>query len=153
MSVDVLLARLHNVKSVKPGQWVAGCPLCQSKKGRPVAITERDGGKILLNPFCGCETPEIVKALGLRMVDLFPPSNGHHSPPITRRFSAEQVLLALAHEIGVAEVIAVDVERTGDFTPTQRQRMGLIAARITAGLNSMSGDRVADDLRRIRQAS
>jgi hypothetical protein len=152
VSVERLLERLHNAKAVHNGQWVAGCPLCQSRKGRPVAIKAFEDGRILIHPFCGCETGDIVKALGLRMADLFPPKpSNHYSAPVRRGFDAALVLEALAHEFCVAALIACDVDAAGAFSPDQRERMHLVATRVMNGVKMMGIDRVTKDFRRLRQ--
>jgi hypothetical protein len=153
VSFELLTSRLHNVRTIRPNQIVAGCPLCKSRKGRPIAAAMLDDGKILINPLCGCETGEVLSALGLRMADLFPKHLGHHLPPARRRFDAETILAALAHELTVADLIACDVDRTGEYTAEQRERMHLCAVRISNGLQMSYTDRVSEDIRKIRQAA
>ena len=37
-----LLDRLDRPRQTRPGAWVAGCPCCQSKRGRPVSVRETE---------------------------------------------------------------------------------------------------------------
>ena len=73
--VDLVLSRLglNNVKKVSGG-YMARCPV-HDDKNPSLSITEGDDGRVLLKCFAGCSTEEIVKALGLTMSDLFPPSS------------------------------------------------------------------------------
>jgi len=149
VSVDTLLERLHNVKAIKPMHWIAGCPICRSKNGRPIAVTEKDGGIILMKPFCGCETGDVLRALGLKMSDLFPAREGHFLPPVRRAFDPLQILEALAHEFMVAELIACDVDRSGQYDGEQRERMRLVSQRVTAGVISLGTHRAWDAIRKV----
>jgi len=73
--VDLVLSRLglNKVKKVSGG-YMARCPV-HDDKNPSLSITEGDDGRVLLKCFAGCSTEEIVKALGLTMSDLFPPSS------------------------------------------------------------------------------
>jgi len=71
--VDLVLSRLSHVKRVSGG-YMARCPV-HDDKNPSLSITKGDDGRVLLKCFAGCSTEEIVKALGLTMADLFPPSS------------------------------------------------------------------------------
>jgi len=73
--VDRLLERLEVVKE-SSGSWVALCPAHEDREPS-LSITQGDDGRALVKCFSGCETPEIVAALGLEMKDLFESRNGH----------------------------------------------------------------------------
>jgi hypothetical protein len=47
MTAATVLDRLHRVKPTKPGQWMAGCPCCASRKGRPLAVTFARGFELI----------------------------------------------------------------------------------------------------------
>ena len=85
MTIQSFLARLESVKNCGHGRWSAKCP-SHSDRSPSLSICEA-GTKILLHCFAGCESPEIVVAMGLRMADLFsdsPITPGHRptsSPP------------------------------------------------------------------------
>jgi hypothetical protein len=72
VSTTALLDRLDRPKQMRPGAWMAGCPICQSKRGRPISIRELDDGRTLLHPFCAHTTDEVLSAVGLTMSALFP---------------------------------------------------------------------------------
>jgi hypothetical protein len=57
------------------GQYEAICPAHEDRKAS-LSVKEGDDGKILVKCFAGCETEDVVAALGLRMADLFPDRDG-----------------------------------------------------------------------------
>ena len=66
--IDRVLARLPDARRASAG-WQARCP---AHEDRSPSLSIREGsGAILLHCFAGCDTSEIVAALGLRMADLF----------------------------------------------------------------------------------
>src|SRR6266481_2338979 len=65
-----ILSRLQRVESTGTDH-TARCPT--HKDDNPsLHITKGEDGRVLLHCFAGCETKKIVKALGLKMKDLFP---------------------------------------------------------------------------------
>ena len=75
-----------------------------------MAITEAAYGKNWIQGFAGCETEDVITAVGVRFSDLYPePLNGEYSRKPIRgqaRFDARQVLECIAHEVMVVAVIA-----------------------------------------------
>ena len=72
MSVlETLLGRLEGITQ-NGEQWQARCP-AHADREPSLSITEGSDGRVLLQCFGGCETGDIVQALGLEMRDLFPP--------------------------------------------------------------------------------
>ena len=65
-----ILSRLQKVKKVGNG-WQACCP-AHADRDPSLRIDEGKDGRVLLKCFAGCDTKDIVAALGLRMTDLFP---------------------------------------------------------------------------------
>jgi hypothetical protein len=52
-------------------RYMAGCPCCDSRRGRPVSLRVTDNGRVLVHAFCGHETEDVLAALGLTLADLF----------------------------------------------------------------------------------
>ena len=73
--VDLVLERLEQVKERGEG-YQALCP-AHDDQDPSLSISEGEDGRALLKCFVGCETEEIVAALGLEMKDLFERRNGH----------------------------------------------------------------------------
>lgn len=125
-----LLDRLDRPKQTRPGSWVAGCPCCQSKRGRPISVRETAGGRILLYAFCGCPTESVLAALGLTMSDLFEKPLGHQLTAPHSGVPASDRLAIIDHEVTVATLILEDVLRERTADEAQWKRLAEAAARI-----------------------
>lgn len=125
-----LLDRLDRPKQTRPGSWVAGCPCCHSKRGRPISIREADSGAVLLFPFCGCSTSDVLSALGLTLADLFDRPLGHQLASSVARISARDILDCVSHEMSVAVLIAEKIIREGAVAPEALKRLTQAASRI-----------------------
>jgi hypothetical protein len=70
------LARLCDGRRVKPGQWMGRCPNriahAHGDRNRSLSLREGEGGCVLVNCFTGCDTEEVLRALGLTWADLYP---------------------------------------------------------------------------------
>lgn len=69
--VDQVLSALDRVKPNGSSKWMACCP-AHNDRSPSLSITEADGGKVLLHCFAGCDTRNVVLAMGLQMADLYP---------------------------------------------------------------------------------
>jgi hypothetical protein len=63
---------LDLLDGVRPGTdgCIALCP-AHDDVNPSLSVSEADDGKVLIKCFAGCETQEVVEALGLEMRDLF----------------------------------------------------------------------------------
>ena len=68
--IEKVLSRLPNRKATGTG-FSACCP-AHDDHNPSLSITEAENGAVLLKCFAGCSTGQVVAALGLRKVDLFP---------------------------------------------------------------------------------
>jgi len=68
-SIDDFLSLLQGVQPKGSNQWVARCPAHDDKD--PSLSIKLSDGKILLKDFGGCDTPGIIKTLGLTMSHLY----------------------------------------------------------------------------------
>lgn len=106
MSAETLVVRLQGVKTTGPNRWLARCP-AHDDRMPSLSVTERDG-RVLIHCFGGCETEDVLGAVGLRFPDIMPErldNEARHSAPIP----ALQVLEAVAHEIMVAAMLAQEL--------------------------------------------
>ncbi|HJE71680.1 AAA family ATPase [Pseudomonas oryzihabitans] len=68
--LDVVLSRLERPK--KSGKhWIACCP-AHEDRSPSLSVSESDDGKALVHCFAGCETRDVLGAIGLDLKDLFP---------------------------------------------------------------------------------
>jgi hypothetical protein len=151
MSAEALISRLHNVKTVGPDKFVAGCPLCQSKNGRPISVRALADGRTLLHAFCACSTSDVLSALGLRFSVLYPEGLGDFKPE-RRPFDGVQVLHAVAHEIMVAILIASDMAESGRGDVEQQERLLIACQRMNNALSMIGESPVPEEIKRIRRA-
>jgi len=126
----MLAERLHNVKALRAGNYAAGCPCCQSKRGRPLSVRALDDGRVLLHPFCGCTTEDVLAAIGLSLGDLFEKPLAHHLAPVRNRVPASDRLELIDHEVLVASLILQDVLHEKTLDTDQWSRLAQAAARI-----------------------
>jgi putative DNA primase/helicase len=68
--LELLLSKLPDVKKSGSG-WSARCP-AHDDSHASLSVSAGDDGRVLLRCHAGCETSEIVAALGLRLANLFP---------------------------------------------------------------------------------
>jgi hypothetical protein len=60
--------------------WVARCPAHEDRRAS-LSIGAGDDGKVLLKCFAGCSVDTIVAAMGLKLVDVFPPAPARGQTP------------------------------------------------------------------------
>jgi hypothetical protein len=102
-----VLNRVAGVKQTGADRWIAKCPA--HNDGSPsLSIREADDGRVLIHCFGGCETGDVLAAMGLDFADLFDKPLEHHLPPVRAGFSARELLELLAHESMVACLIVSD---------------------------------------------
>ena len=83
-----LLDSLEGVR--KTGKnYLARCP-AHSDKTPSLSLTELDDGRVLIKCFAGCDTFEILSAVGLSLSDLFP------NPGLGQQYRHFQSLSALS---------------------------------------------------------
>lgn len=80
--MNKVVERLDFVKSSGKDKWIAKCP-AHDDSDPSLSIKELPDGRILMRCHAGCETANVVAALGLELSDLFPP--GEYYSPIKER--------------------------------------------------------------------
>jgi hypothetical protein len=123
-----VLDRVAGVRQVGAGRWIARCP-AHEDKSPSLSIRENDDGRVLLHCFGGCETTDVIAAIGLAFTDLFDKPLEHHLPPIRGGFNARELLELNAHEATVAAMLA-DKAAAGTLTAEDAQRLVQAAARL-----------------------
>ena len=115
------LDRLEKVRQTGPGRWLARCPAHEDKVPS-LAIRQTDDGRVLLHCFTGCDVVEVIRALGLDMSDLFPPTE-RHLQRVRRPFPALDVLRAVSHEITVAAIACAYVVQSKPLSEADLRRV------------------------------
>ena len=107
MSIDALLSGLDGVKQTGSGKYVAQCP-AHDDKSPSLAIRDCGDGRVLLHCFAGCETEDVLNAIGLTFSDVMPERIGGDHSYRPQSFDARQVLATLDHESLVVAIIGAD---------------------------------------------
>ena len=131
MSADTLLALLDKVKRTGPGKWHARCP-AHEDRGPSLSIRELEDGRVLVNDFGGCSTPEILAAVGLTFTDLFPrlPPPVEGKRPERRPWIPSDAFEIARIEIMVASLIACDMHKGKSVSDEDYERLLVAAGRL-----------------------
>lgn len=78
MNLEALLLQLDGVSKTSGG-FLARCPAHDDKRAS-LSLGEGADGKLLVRCFAGCETEQVVHAIGLSMKDLFTDTGGPTDP-------------------------------------------------------------------------
>jgi hypothetical protein len=135
MSVDMILSHLVMKKQTGIGRWIAQCP-AHDDRGPSLSIRELDDGRTLIHCFAGCDTPNVLAAIGMEMSDLFPDRKGDHFSPERRPFPAADALWCIAFEALVVATSGTTLLDGEPFTAKDRERLMLAVGRIQAAVDA-----------------
>jgi hypothetical protein len=122
--VEQLLSRLARVKG-RNGSWTACCP-AHDDKGPSLAVKESEDGRILMHCFAGCNTADVLGAIGMEMNDLFPPKEKTQDgirPSIKPAFFASDLMRIIHVEALVVQIVAFDIAKGKPVNEETRERM------------------------------
>lgn len=140
MHIDELLTRFDKIKKSGPNKWVARCP-AHEDRSPSLAIKEGDDGVVLLHCFAGCSVDEVCGAIGIELMDLFPPTDKREwsgDRPIkfgTVKFSAIDALRCLSSEGSLLAVVAADMAEGRVLGPDITARLIVACDRIATALD------------------
>ena len=130
MSARTLLDRLDAVRLTGSGRWVARCP-AHHDRSPSLRIRELDDERVLLHDFGGCSTGDVLKALGLSLLDLFPQRTGQHARARSAAWvPIRDAVFVFDHEAHVVAVIAADLMEQRKVDEPTWQRLALAVQRI-----------------------
>ena len=133
MLADKIITLLEGVKTTGQDRWIARCP-AHDDRSPSLAIKEVDD-RLLLHCFAGCETYEIVSALGMELSDLFPEKRESYKP-LSRPFPAADILRCLTSEITYLAVCASDLAKGEKLNQEDQERLLQSASRFRAALTA-----------------
>jgi hypothetical protein len=125
--IENLISRLDKVKG-RNGSWTARCP-AHADKGPSLAVRENEDGRILLHCFAGCETANVLGAVGMDMSDLFPPDSKRREYPVEGKpnmkpaFFASDLMRIIHFEALVVQIVAYDIANNKMPNEETRERM------------------------------
>jgi len=131
MTIDTLISRLDGVKETSPGKYVARCP-SHADKSPSLAIKDCGDGRILIHDFAGCETEDVLAAIGLTFTDIMPERVGaeHSYKPVRNRINPRDALATLDHESLVVAIIGADFLEHKEIDNETWDRLGVAVQRI-----------------------
>lgn len=122
--VEQLLSRLARVKG-RNGSWTACCP-AHDDKGPSLAVKEGEDGRILMHCFAGCNTADVLGAIGMDMNYLFPPKEKSFDaarPAMKPAFFASDLMRIIHVEALVVQIVAFDIAKGKPVNEETRERM------------------------------
>lgn len=134
---DGLLSLIPNVQ--RSGNRARFCCLVHGGKSRSAAAEQMPDGSIRIKCFAGCETIEILQAVGLTWIDIIPEHlrhNRQHVEPGRPFFDAMAAINAILVDLNVARIVT---NRLMDGTATKSDHDALRTAhhRITSVLSEV----------------
>lgn len=66
-----ILGRLDKVRANGEGRWQACCP-SHDDRSPSLSIKEDTSGKVLIHCWAGCDSRDVMAAIGLTLADLYP---------------------------------------------------------------------------------
>ena len=152
MSIDALLSRLDGIRGTGHGKFVARCP-AHDDRSPSLSVSEGDNDTVLIHCFSGCDTEDVLSAVGLTFSDLYPERIGaeHAYKPKRNGFDARQALEGITHE---AIVICLIAEKYSDILDdSDSDRLLLAASRINAAISAAPPLKTPPELKAIRRAA
>jgi hypothetical protein len=113
--VETVLDRLDGVRHSGRG-WTARCPAHEDRHAS-LSVSEGDDGRVLLHDHAGCIVDDVIAALGLELMDLFPPREGSpiRQRPAPYRLPRRRAEILLARPALLLEVaLAQELARLSD---------------------------------------
>jgi len=127
LTFEQILERLPDRKSTSNG-WQAKCPAHDDRKAS-LCIHQEPDGKVLMMCQAGCETKDILAALGLTWNDLFPeksqsaPSQPGQRKKRNRSFAGDRRVVATYDYVNEDGELLYQVQRTDTKEFIQRRRV------------------------------
>lgn len=133
-----LLEHLTGVRKTGADKYIARCP-AHADKRPSLTIREMSDGRVLLHCFAGCETEDVLAAVGLTFRDVMPERLGDF-PRLRPAFTASDAMRALAQEAGVISIAAGTLADGQALSPEDHSRVCIAAGRIGAALEFVYGN-------------
>ncbi len=128
-----LLELLQGVRETAPGRYIARCP-AHADRSPSLAIKDGDDGRVLIHCFAGCETENVLSAIGMTFSDIMPERCGadHSYKPVRNRINPRDALATLDHESLVVAIIGADFLEHKEIDEDTWGRLGAAVQRINS---------------------
>ena len=142
MSLEIMLSRLKKVRRSSPDSYMACCP-AHDDRNPSLSIKDTGGGKLLINCLAGCETLDVLGAIGMDWEDVLPPrvATEHNKPikPTTQRVYPSDALRAIQLESRIVAMAAYEMRKGNNLTPDDVARLEVAMNRINTAVEMVNG--------------
>jgi hypothetical protein len=137
--LDTILSRLEKVKRTGHSSFMACCP-AHKDRDPSLSITDNGDGRLLLKCFAGCETENVIGAIGLTWDDIMPERQKFepYVQPSVPKIMASDALRAVRFEAQIVLAGAYAL-RDGKLPDEELKRLELAMERINTVLESVNG--------------
>lgn len=127
-ALNTVLSRLDKVQRIGNDRYKAICPAHDDRS--PSLAIKDDGGRLLLHCFGGCETSDVLGAIGLDFADIMPDKAMGNYKKDKKPFYAMDILGIIKLEATLAYIYASDMARGLALTSNDKERLLLASSRI-----------------------
>lgn len=130
MSLENLLSRLQKVKRSGNNQWMACCS-AHVDKTPSLSIRDAGDGRILINCLAGCDTENVLSAIGMDWSDVMPevtPTKTY--APTKQRVYPSDALKVIQTEARIVILAAYELRKNKPMSTEDLARLELAMERI-----------------------
>ena len=139
MESSEIVARLSGVRRTGNGRWTARCPAHEDRHAS-LSIRELMDGRILMHCFADCPVRDVLRSVGLSIVDRYPDAASFHLPKVKGAFSPLDVLRAIAFESLIAATISSNLRKEMVLSSVEHDRLWVAATRLQAACEVADGE-------------
>ncbi len=127
-NLETVLSSLEKVKKTGEGKYLAICP-SHNDKSPSLAIKAVDD-RVLIHCFAGCETADVLGALGLKFKDIMPNQCKGNFPKEKNPFYASDILKTTWNEAQITLACALHMSKGHKLCDSDLSRLTVAAARL-----------------------
>ena len=130
-NLNTLLSRLDKVQRIGNDRYKAICPAHDDRS--PSLAIKDDDGRLLLHCFSGCQTIDVLGAIGLDFSDIMPDKAEGNFKKDRKPFYAMDILCIIKFEATLVYTYASNMAKGLTLTSADRERLLLASSRINHG--------------------
>lgn len=136
MSAEVLISRLSRVKQNGNGRWMACCP-AHDDRNPSLSVKEEPDGRVLIQCFAGCDTSDVLGAVGLDWSDIMPEQPLYQrAKPVQQRIYPSEALKVIQTEARIVCLAAFGLAKGIKLNDSDMERLKVAMTRINTACES-----------------
>lgn len=136
MSAELLISRLSRVKQNGSGRWMACCP-AHEDRNPSLSVQETADGRVLVQCFAGCDTQNVISAVGLDWSDLMPEKViDHRVMPVKQRIYPSEALKVIQFESRIVCLAAFELAQGKKLEASDLERLKVAMTRINTAMEA-----------------